>query len=138
MAVVGVYYARASIRKSNKLEELQQVRFGFTYIDRDECGLALQHYIEPDCSSVDPSCEDDLRALIPSRQAVRDFFEGVLNPQSKYKHIIVLAETGMGKTSLLYNLLWQNYKLRPSKRRQILYISPTAHREAETAKAHRG
>ncbi|WP_205882462.1 NACHT domain-containing protein [Limnobacter profundi] len=122
VAIIGVYYARASVRQSTKLEEVQQVRFGFTYIDREECGIALQHYIEPDCSSVDPSCEDDLRALIPSRQSVRHFFEGVLSPQSKYKHIIVLAETGMGKTSLLYNLLWQNYKLRPSKRRQILYI----------------
>ncbi len=121
-AIVGIYYARVPTRQSARVEQQQQERFGFTYIDREECEFALQYYVEPDCSSVDPSGEDDLRALIPSRQPVYRFMDNALSLGSKYKHIIVLAETGMGKTSLLYNLLSRNAKLSSGKRRRFLYI----------------
>lgn len=122
VALIAVHYTRLPTQQSVRLEKQQKARLGFTYIDREECEFALQYYVEPDCSSVDPSGEDDLRALIPSRQPAYRFLASALAPDSKYKHIIVLADTGMGKTSLLYNLLSRNLGLHRRKQFKFAYI----------------
>lgn len=121
-AIAGLYYARIPIKKALAIEREQNARFGYDYIDRDEARVSLQYYVEPDCSSVDPSGEDDLRALIPSRQPAYRFLEEALRPASKYRHLLVLAESGMGKTSLLLNVLSRNASLPRRKRQRMLFV----------------
>jgi hypothetical protein len=121
-SISGIYYARRSVREAERLERQQSARFGFTYVDREDCLFSLTYYVEPDCSSIDPSAEDDLRAVIPSREPAYRALSSLLQPASKYRHVLILADTGMGKTSLLYNLLRQNQRLRRSKQRRFLYV----------------
>jgi hypothetical protein len=74
---------------------------------------ATLNYIEPGCQSLDPSGLEDFRKVIAPRQAAFSTLDEILDAESDEKFTIVLADTGMGKTSLLLN-----YYSRHARRRK--------------------
>ncbi|WP_345304323.1 hypothetical protein [Lysobacter hankyongensis] len=71
---------------------------------------AVKYYVRPMCSNVDPSIEDEpLYALSKVREPLFQLLDRFLKYRdSKEKHLLLLADSGMGKTSFFINYL--NYK----------------------------
>ncbi len=64
---------------------------------------SLQYYIEPDCQSVDPSGGDDPKYVVATRERFKSFMDSFLNQATQYKYLIILADSGMGKSTFLLN-----------------------------------
>ena len=84
---------------------------------------ALRYYIWPKCSSnVDSTHHvEPRRATLATRQSLRDKVDEFLKPGG-YRHLLILADSGTGKTSFLLNYFAHNLKRRRSKRHQIQLI----------------
>lgn len=90
----------------------------FTDTEIDE---AVQRYIEPDTSNVDPADDDDLRNFAFVREPIFSVIERSLTGTSK-THLLVLADSGMGKTTLLLNLVARELKKQAPHRREIAVV----------------
>ena len=64
---------------------------------------AVTYYIDPDCQVVDPSGSEDFRHIYPVRQDLFQVVDDLLTKQTVHKFTLLLADTGMGKTSFLLN-----------------------------------
>lgn len=69
----------------------------------------LLHYIPPDCTMLDPAGSEDMRQIFPFRtQPVLRTLDDAFSDSQREKHILILADSGMGKTSLLVNYYARN------------------------------
>jgi hypothetical protein len=64
---------------------------------------AMRYYLAPLCQNVDPAGEEDLRAVVPARQKLFESLDGCLRSPGKRRYLMLLADSGMGKTSALLN-----------------------------------
>lgn len=87
----------------------------------EEIRAAVRHYVEPDCSSVDPTNEIDLRHFIGVREPVFAAIERALSTEGK-QHLLVLADSGMGKTTFLLNFFDRELERPKSSRREIAIV----------------
>lgn len=105
--------------RANMLRRNEQGPF-----DSETIESATRHYIRPRCSNVDPSHEVELRraAGVTSSllfQTVDEFLE----KDSGYRHLLVLAESGIGKTSFVINYYIYNRSKPANRRHQVKLIS---------------
>jgi len=63
--------------------------------------LGIQNYIWPDCQNVDPTGLDEIRQSMANRDPLAAKMDEFLLKDTQFKHFILLADTGMGKTSLI-------------------------------------
>lgn len=71
---------------------------------------ALRDYVVPDCAQTDPSNSSDLRKVAAVRQSVMEAVD-VFIEKSENKHLLMLADTGMGKTTFCLNYLDRKLKM---------------------------
>lgn len=90
---------------------------------------AVQRYVEPDTSNVDPADEDDLRDFAFVREPIFAVVERALSSTEK-RHLLVLADSGMGKTTLLLNLAARELKKRDGRHNEIALV-PLGRADAE-------
>ena len=64
---------------------------------------STQYYIEPDCQSIDPAGSEEPRLTLAAKQKLFSFMDNALKDQTQHRYIILLADTGMGKSSFLLN-----------------------------------
>lgn len=69
----------------------------------DDIKNASKFFIEPDCQSVDPAGGDEPNNIIAARENLFIKMDVILKNPSQYKYIIMLADSGMGKTTFLFN-----------------------------------
>lgn len=69
----------------------------------DDIERAVTFYVDPECQVVDPSGSEDFRRIYPVRQNLFDVIDELLSKQTVSKFSLLLADTGMGKTSFLLN-----------------------------------
>ncbi len=81
----------------------------------EEIRKATQFYIQPDCQNADPSASEDLPPEISIREPLLSTAERLLEDPGKHKYIMLLADSGMGKTSFLLN--YYAHRLRQRRRR---------------------
>ncbi len=62
-----------------------------------------RYYIEPDCQSVDPSGLEDFRRLVPTRVSLFGAMDRMLRSPGTERFLIILADSGMGKSAFLLN-----------------------------------
>ena len=77
---------------------------------REDLRDALRDYVTPDCAQTDPSNSSDLRKVAAVRQSVMEAVD-VFIANSENKHLLMLADTGMGKTTFCLNYLDRLTKL---------------------------
>ncbi|HWY23011.1 MAG TPA: pentapeptide repeat-containing protein [Candidatus Acidoferrum sp.] len=78
-------------------------RVGAELYDLGVIQRATTYYIHPDCQSVDPAGAEEPRHVIAAREPLFDAVDRLLENPGQYKFVIVLADSGMGKTSFLLN-----------------------------------
>jgi hypothetical protein len=84
----------------------EQIRFATTY------------YIEPHCQDIDPAGAEDWRRLYAVKQNIFQAVDTLLTKQVQFRHTILLADSGMGKSSFVLNYyarhcrkFWSPFKL---------------------------
>lgn len=96
-----------------------QHRLGPDIYDTEAVYRAIRYYVEPHCTSVDPAQEAEPRSLIVAQEPVLSVLDRFLSDGAPARHMVVLADSGMGKTSLLLNYFARNQRRRKSKRHRI-------------------
>jgi len=94
--------------------------FGADYYQRETIDTALRYYVRPYCTSVDPSQEAEIRGVISTREDLFDVVDRFLEEESPHRHILLLADSGMGKTTFAINYYAQN--LRKRRRRRLAVV----------------
>src|SRR6185437_6418851 len=78
----------------------------------------------PLCTNVDPSGEDDLRRLVPFQNPLFKVIDSFLADTGAERHVLLLADSGMGKTSFLLNYYARNRRIRATERRHRIAVVP--------------
>lgn len=108
--------------KAKRVGKNLERSFGADSFDSSQIKAALESYINPDCSMLDPSGEDDSRQLVPFRKPLFETIDDFLSDKYEGKHILLLADSGMGKTSFLLNYYARNQKRGKFKRKRIAIV----------------
>ena len=91
--------------------------FGADSFDEQQISRALVGYVQPDCSQLDPSGEDDSRHMFSVRSALIPEMDKLLSDKHDGKHVLLLADSGMGKTSFLLHYYARNRRRRLEDRK---------------------
>lgn len=106
-SAIGVFVTGFKLEKlwrDRRHARLLMESAGVRSFTSDDFRKARRFYIEPDCSNIDPSSEHDLRKAVSVQQPIFSALKEELSPARGHSHILVLADSGMGKTTLLLNL----------------------------------
>jgi formylglycine-generating enzyme required for sulfatase activity len=92
------------------------------FFDKETIENATKYYIEPFCTNMDPAQEEEPGNIFASNKgklfsAVDDY----LSKDSR-RYLLILADSGMGKTSFFLNYYARNLKRAKRKQRQIAII----------------
>lgn len=98
------YSSTFKIGALSKRRSLQDEELRLHWFRGQDFVSASKDYLIPYCSNVDPSDREDLRNTVAVREPVFDALERELAADDR-RHILVLADSGMGKTTLLLNLV---------------------------------
>lgn len=78
-------------------------RFGADLYPAGAIEGATRYYIEPFCQSVDPAGGEEPRLVYGTKENIFAAVDNALNDPTEYRYLILLADSGMGKTSFLLN-----------------------------------
>lgn len=115
----ALYWLKRQSRKEDALLEQATLVKSFS---SEEIKAATLEYIVPNCSNIDPSNQDDLRNTVGVRQNVFEALSDEFDSGTKC-HLLVLADSGMGKTTLLLNL-WSREQKKSVNRRNRMALVP--------------
>lgn len=87
-----------------------------------EIRRSLDYYIEPLCQIVDPSGEEEPRALIGLTKEFFKTLDEILNEPSINRYTFLLADSGMGKTSALINYYARHKRMWGRKKYKVQFI----------------
>lgn len=91
-----------------KRSQLLEGRIGAELYSKGVIEQTIRYYIEPDCQSVDPSGGEEPRLILATKQKLFSTTDNALKNPTEYRYIILLADSGMGKTSFLINYYARN------------------------------
>ncbi|MEM7533749.1 MAG: pentapeptide repeat-containing protein [Chloroflexota bacterium] len=121
-AAIIAWIALRPQRENKQKQRLLAKEFGSELFPAYVIERSTRFYVEPDCANVDPSREAEIRHTKATKQplfgVLDDFFEG----ESIYRHMIILADSGMGKTSALLNYYVHNQQRHANKHHHIVVI----------------
>ncbi len=80
-----------------------QKRIGAQSYTPDGIERSLRYFIAPMCQDIDPSGEEEPRMVYGVKQKLYDALDDALANPTTYKYLILLADSGMGKTTALLN-----------------------------------
>ncbi|MCP1175625.1 NACHT domain-containing protein [Ralstonia chuxiongensis] len=100
-------------RRSKQIAVRMQAAASVCAFTEDEIRHALSDYTSPNCTSIDPANESDLRNVI----VAAPLFETIAShlDSSDRRHLIVLADSGMGKTTFCLNFYARHLRQKRSR-----------------------
>jgi len=116
------YRDRQSLRK----------RLGADLYTRENILNATQYYIKPYCQDVDPTQEEEIRAVHGVQADLFETIDKQLANPKKYKFMIVLADSGMGKTSFVLNYYARYWRSSRRRRQYKLALVPLGIPDADS------
>jgi hypothetical protein len=120
----GVFTFFLSDFQQYKSRKILDEAFGQGPYDKATIERSTQYYVRPKCSNVDPAQEAEPRhALIATREDLFSKVNYFLQTDETHRHLLILADSGMGKTSFVLNYYAYNHQL-PRKKRQKIAIVP--------------
>lgn len=108
-------------RKAAKLEKSISAMTGVSALTEADIANACRWYLEPNCTSTDPSEEEDLRDVVALSPLFKTIDEHLAKGGER-RHVILLADSGMGKTSFCINYFDRERKKKKSKRRRVAIV----------------
>lgn len=83
---------------------------------------AIRYYVEPMCQAVDPAEAEELHFVISVRQKLFKTLDQAFAHPTKFRHIFLLADSGMGKTSAVIN--YYAHHLKKTRRNFEIEVVP--------------
>src|SRR5688572_6038722 len=113
IGILGLILAWASIRYpqivERKKQRLLHDKLSRGLYDQATIEQSTRYYIQPKCSNIDPAQEQEIRhALIATREKLFDKVDYFLDRDMSQRHLLILADSGMGKTSFVLNYYVHN------------------------------
>ena len=96
--------------------------FGADAYTEEEIKNAVRLYVEPDCSQMDPAGESDIRHAVLIRDKLFKNVNKFIDSGGSGKHLLVLADSGMGKTTFTLQYYWQNHKAGWAKKKRVAIV----------------
>lgn len=90
---------------------------------------AVTNYIPPSCQDVDPAEGEEPRFVFAVRQRLFDALDAALNHPTDFRYIVLLADSGMGKTAAAINYCARH--LRRLRKRFRVAIVPLGIHDAD-------
>ncbi len=91
--------------------------------DKETIQQSTKYYIIPKCSNIDPAQEEEVRqALMATKESLFDKIDYFIDHGSSKRHLLVLADSGTGKTSFLLNYYAYNLRQRGKKSQNLLLV----------------
>ena len=124
LAAVGTlllaYLGVANRVRSRKSQRTLEDEFG-NFFSPEAITNSTRWYIDPDCSHVDPGQEAEM-SIVPLRKPLLETVRAYLSEDLGNRHILVLADSGMGKSSFVLNYYARNQRLRAQKRDRLAVV----------------
>ena len=133
IAVVGVlvgmagaffeFFGFRSYRQQRRTQKLLEKSFGSELYGPETIERSTRYYLPPNCSSVDPAQEAEMRHVVTTEEKLFDAVDKYLAKETPHRHLLLLADSGMGKSSFVLNCYARNQRL-PKRKRQRLAVVP--------------
>jgi hypothetical protein len=108
-----------------------QEKLGRGPFDKATIGRSTRYYVRPKCTNIDPAHEIELRhALAATREDLFNKVDCFLDHDDSKRHLLILADTGMGKTSFVLNYYAHNAR-RSKQSRHLLALVALGDRSAD-------
>lgn len=100
--------------------------------DKETIQQSTKYYISPKCSNIDPAQEEEMRqALMATKESLFDKIDYFIDHDSSKRHLLVLADSGTGKTSFVLNYYAYNVRRR-GRKSQNLFLVHLGFKDADT------
>lgn len=129
LGTLGLYHQFHQAFRVWRSRRVLEREFGADLYLPETIERCTRYYIRPDCSSVDPADEADLRSLVTSREDLFSVVDRFLEHESTHRHLLLLADSGMGKSSFVLNY-YAAKRLRSRRKRQRFAVVPLGHPDA--------
>ncbi|MFL5383667.1 MAG: NACHT domain-containing protein [Longimicrobiaceae bacterium] len=97
-------------------------RIGAELYPPAQLARSIRNYLRPDFQDLDPAGGDEPRMVYGARQPLFGALDDAFSRRTEYRYLILLADSGMGKTSALIN--YYAYHLRKIRHRFRLVLIP--------------
>ncbi|HVR99438.1 MAG TPA: hypothetical protein VMW27_22640, partial [Thermoanaerobaculia bacterium] len=131
-AIVGIISAIAAALSAGfafwplwiqrRTQRLLEAEFGSELYMPEVLDRSTRYYIRPKGSSVDPGTESEMRNVVTAEQDLFELLDKFLSKDSSDRHLILLADSGMGKSSCLLNYYVRNQRKAPRKRHRVAIV----------------
>ncbi len=118
-ALVAIWRYWRQRRTRKRLED----EFGSEFYSPQVIYNSTRYYVRPKCSGVDPAQEAEIRQVVAPQEDLFDVVDRHLKEEQAHRHLLLLADSGMGKSSFVLNYYSHNQRL-PKSRRQRLAVVP--------------
>ncbi|MDZ7289265.1 MAG: DUF1566 domain-containing protein [candidate division KSB1 bacterium] len=127
-AIIGGLYAAGAIvlpwwRAWRDRRSLRK-RLGAELYTPEDIIRATTYYIRPKCQSIDPAGSEEFRYVYTTKEDLFEAVDNFLASPWEYKHAILLADSGMGKTSFVLNYYAYHWRHRRKRKRFDLAVIP--------------
>ena len=109
--------------QQRRTQKLLERSFGSEFFGPETIERSTRYYVPPNCSSVDPAQEVELRRVMPTEEKLFEKIDKYLTKDESGRHLLLLADSGMGKSSFVLNCYGRNQRL-PKRKRQRLAVVP--------------
>ncbi|MDZ7302137.1 MAG: DUF1566 domain-containing protein [candidate division KSB1 bacterium] len=123
MSAIFDFFGFRAYRQQRRTQRLLEKSFGSELYGPETIKSSTRYYIPPNCSSVDPAQEAEIRQVIATEEKLFDTVDKYLAKESPQRHLLLLADSGMGKTSFALNYYARNQHL-PKRKRQRMAVVP--------------
>ncbi len=97
--------------------------FGLDLFPIESVRYSTRYYVKPNCCSVDPASESEIRNLVTAEEPLFKVVDRFLSKAHGGRYLFVLADSGMGKSSFLINYFARNLR-RGRRKRHRLNVVP--------------
>lgn len=132
LSAVAVFHQFSQAVRVWRSRRILEREFGGDFYSSETIERSTRYYVRPDCSSIDPSEEADLRSLVLSREDLFSVVDRFLEHESPYRHLLLLADSGMGKSSFVLNYYASNRLRWRGQRRLRFVVVPLGHPNADS------
>lgn len=131
-AVVALPIALWPVYRQRRTQRMLEEQFGAEFYDSETIRSAMRYYVRPKCSSIDPAQEAEPSQVIVAEEDLFYAVDKYLSSGSSHRHLLILADSGMGKSAFVLNYYARNQKL-PKRKRHRLAVVPLGIPNALTA-----
>jgi hypothetical protein len=108
---------------------LLEREFGAELYQPTQIENAARYYVRPYCSSIDPAQEGEMRRIFMTKEELFVAIDRYIRDDTAHRHILLLADAGMGKSSFVLSYYGRNQQTW-RRRRQRLAVIPLGRPEA--------